>query len=588
MKPTFAKRASPSERRDIGTGRIPDTAEEIVTIGRPRCRTNGGCSDSVRNGNPATHEQAVPASKPRAAFTRRRVANPGDRTDFIDGADSSFRVRHDSSNFCHALSMQSLSRHEGDGRLLTVSRYESLESLEELEPEWNAFLTTTSASGFFLTWIWVHAWCRASAERYAPFVIVARDESGAIVGVAPLAIERETRILTLLGQSFWGQFVEFAVESGREYAAMDALCIAIASARGSAWNEVHFRFVGANSTFEQRLFEAFARGGIALCEVEVQAAPFTDLPDDIDAYYAGRSEHFAKRIRYIERRLGREGAVEFRVCDSVADVDEAFAVLVDMYAKRWGVPMEPDFSTFLYGLATELVPKRQVLLVGLYVNDIPVGASYDWIHEGRVLGNVWGWDPAWSTFEIGNILIARTLRLAIDRDYTVYDMLSGDASYKRRWGTRIRSVVELVSVRGVDDGIEPNDDGSVARGHIDEVKVIGSDLREHELTDTGIGRAGRLLIRGWIAPPSDADDRLYAFAQFGERRYALSLGMERSDVATALDDRSLSASGFRGILALSESMPAHQLVRVGIGRCATGSEYYLADGFEIVASDASP
>ena len=461
---------------------------------------------------------------------------------------------------------------------MTLERFDSLDALEQLSDDWDAFVGSTEARGFFLTWTWVHAWCLATREHYRPFVIVARNESGTLVGIAPLAINRASGTLEFLGQSYWGQFVEFAMAEGSEDAVMGELCRQIADQRGVSWSEARFRFVAMDSTFEHRLLAAFDRNDIALCEVEAEAAPYTELPSSIDDYYRNHSEHFAKRIRYLERRIAREGNVEFRVCDDVGDVDAAFRTLADMYEKRWSVPLEPAFATFLHALAKELVPQHRVLLVGLFVNGVPVGASYDWIHEGRILGNVWGWDSAWSRFEIGNVLIARTLRLAIERGYRVYDMLSGDAAYKRRWGTAIRTVVELRTVARMRAGIAtPSQDDVTALGHLDVAQLVDARLVDWDPSeDSSADRNLRLILRGWALMNGQSPSSAYAAAIVGGRRFELAYGEARPDVAVALGVRTPVECGFRGVLRVGDIGGGPHVVLIIVGDRATGAEQCFA------------
>jgi CelD/BcsL family acetyltransferase involved in cellulose biosynthesis len=460
--------------------------------------------------------------------------------------------------------------------VLTIVRYESARALDALAEEWDSFLRETSAHGFFLGWRWVRAWCAATKERYRPFVVVARDEANRLVGIAPLAVERASASLQLLGQSYWGQFVEFALAPDCEDAAMHALCADVVAARGANWRDASFRFVGLDSPFERRLVDVSNGLGVALCEIAVDAAPYAILPADVDAYFRGQGGHFAKWARRFERRLAREGTVEFRVCDDAASVDEAFATLADMYEKRWEAPLEPEFARFLQGLARELVPRREMLLAGLYVDGVAVGASLDWVYENRILGNVWGWDPAWAAFSIGNVLIAHTVRTGIERGYAAYDMLSGDAGYKRRWGNALRAVVELASVAGPVPGAVPATASESALGSLDEVRfTYASEPAEPDGAGFAAAAGLRVVLRGWGVPADPGAAGWYAAAHVGGRRFGVRYGGERPDVVAALGNDAFARCGFDGIVPLGDLPPGEYVLRIAIGDRTTHVEWLV-------------
>lgn len=59
-------------------------------------------------------------------------------------------------------------------------------AFDRLEPEWNELLFRSRAASIFLTWEWISAWCAGISDSVSPFVIVVRDESEKLIGVAPL------------------------------------------------------------------------------------------------------------------------------------------------------------------------------------------------------------------------------------------------------------------------------------------------------------------------------------------------------------------------------------------------------------------
>src|SRR5438445_11330075 len=68
---------------------------------------------------------------------------------------------------------------------MQVSAVTTRTELEAIAPEWNVLLQDSRADTIFLTWEYISSWLDAVAPHAEPLVLVARDESGRLVGIAP-------------------------------------------------------------------------------------------------------------------------------------------------------------------------------------------------------------------------------------------------------------------------------------------------------------------------------------------------------------------------------------------------------------------
>ena len=80
----------------------------------------------------------------------------------------------------------------------------------------------------------------------------------------------------------------------------------------------------------------------------------------------------------------------------------------------------------------------------LEVEGTAVAALYGWRIGGRYAYFQAGFDTAWADASVGLVLMAHTVREAIEEGADEYDLLLGDEDYKARFATDERRVESLV------------------------------------------------------------------------------------------------------------------------------------------------
>jgi len=464
-------------------------------------------------------------------------------------------------------------------RPFTVTRVDSLEAFDSFAHEWDDLLRSSEVNGFFLSRAWVRAWYVACAEEFEMFVLAVRDGAQRLVGIAPLALRRDSSELQFAGQSFWGEYLGFILDPRFDRTAADLICRALAETFRASWSSIRLRFVHADSRFEQVLIEHADIYGLYLRETSLEGAPFAALPSDIDAYFETRSSHFAKRVDYLERRLAKTGEVELRLAGENLDVAEGIEEFWRLYNLRWD-SFDPAFVAFHRQFAHELVARGEAWLAVLYVAGVAVAARYDFVYAGKVWSYLGGWDREWGRFEVGNVLIGRLLRLAIERGLYEYDFLAGDADYKRRWGTGIRAMADL---RNVDRAftVPPSDVGPAA-GTVDAVSFVDARSEDADPSqERRVAAGSRAVVSGWISGEPSRPELCAAFVTVGNRRFEVAYGIPRTDVAEALDDETKTSTGFQGVFRLEGLAPGRHVMRFGISDLSGRIQRILPEEFEL-------
>src|SRR5205085_1657873 len=78
-----------------------------------------------------------------------------------------------------------------------------------------------------------------------------------------------------------------------------------------------------------------AESGLAQVPQRRGAQPYAVLPDSWEEYLQSRTSKLRKRLRYLERALGREHQFELRQVAAPDELDPAFSELFRLHDLRW-------------------------------------------------------------------------------------------------------------------------------------------------------------------------------------------------------------------------------------------------------------
>jgi CelD/BcsL family acetyltransferase involved in cellulose biosynthesis len=80
-------------------------------------------------------------------------------------------------------------------------------------------------------------------------------------------------------------------------------------------------------------------------------------------------------------------------------------------------------------------------------NNEPIAAQYTFKYNRKVLCYLQGFDPAYSEYSVGNLIIMFLLRECIIEGFNEYDLMRGDEAYKARWTDKCVRNYEVRFVR---------------------------------------------------------------------------------------------------------------------------------------------
>lgn len=315
-----------------------------------------------------------------------------------------------------------------------------------LEQRWRD-LAASAPHSFFLSWQWISTWLRCMPPAIKPMLLVV-SSNGRPVATAIL-VKRTIWRHGLIPVRTW---VLNATGSRR----FDSICtehnglLADAQHQDSAWDEVLDYFATRDQDWDEfqldgvppSLADAWARKGMALRQTRLDIGRFLDLEGVRSSGSCIRT--LAPRVR--TRLRHTLGAVERRfgpaTITAPATVREAhgfFAELKELHIKRWRGQRHSDafdipfFERFHNNLIDRCFSEGLVQLARVRAGATTLGLLYNFIYQGRVSFYQSGINYA--AAERGDSIGLLVHALLIDHNarqgHSIYDMLAGDAQYKR-------------------------------------------------------------------------------------------------------------------------------------------------------------
>jgi len=160
-----------------------------------------------------------------------------------------------------------------------------------------------------------------------------------------------------------------------------------------------------------------------------------NLPDTFEEYLARLSKSLRYDVRKLDKKLFQEGKARIYAPENLAD---GLDILFEQHKKRWrskGLPGAFGAKTerFHRDWAKQAEKHDWLRLRVLEYEGKPIGAIYAMTFNGVCYYYQAGFDPEHAAISPGTLLVAHTIREAIEEGVKQFDFCRGDEPYKRRW-----------------------------------------------------------------------------------------------------------------------------------------------------------
>jgi CelD/BcsL family acetyltransferase involved in cellulose biosynthesis len=323
------------------------------------------------------------------------------------------------------------------GRALGLRPAESLEALRE---PWTAL--GDRSGNIFSTWEWATTWWRHYGAERPLQLATLHDESDRPVAILPLyqAFRRPVRIARFVGHGAADQLgpVCAPTESG----VIEALA---GSGHELGWDVLLADRLPGDSGW------GAAIGGKTLTH---ESSPVIDVAGlTWDDYLARRSSNFRSQVRRKERKLERDHGMTYRLSDGGPEqLSRDLDALFELHRARWreegSGAFEDTREAFHRDFASVAAERGWLRLWLAEVDGKPIAAWYGFRFAGADWYYQFGRDPEWDRSSVGLVLLAHTVRDAIEAGQREYKLLRGGEGYKDRFATGDAGLDTIAAGRG--------------------------------------------------------------------------------------------------------------------------------------------
>ncbi len=356
---------------------------------------------------------------------------------------------------------------------------------EALQAGWSRLLAESSEPSIFLSPEWVVAWRRNFAPGREAFLITARDEGGALIGLAPFyrrrlgpAALRGPRILAFLGDEGVGSEylgVLTRKESEPEFVA------SLARRMEGRWDLADLRGLRSDCAGAALLIRSFGSRDPDRIHRERHPCSSIPLPGDYEAYLASLPAKFRTTVRYRTNKLVKNFAVRLVRTAREEELDAHLERFFEMHQGRWeaeghpGSFYHPRKREFYREVSAGFLRRGWLRFYHLEVDGVVRAAQYGFAHGGVLHSLQEAFDTGFRPRGVGGIgvvLRGMAIRECIAEGLRAYDFLGGGEEFKTRWGTSPH-YVERVRIGS------PGPAGGLAYVLTAEVRDAKIWIREH-------------------------------------------------------------------------------------------------------------
>jgi CelD/BcsL family acetyltransferase involved in cellulose biosynthesis len=323
----------------------------------------------------------------------------------------------------------------------------------DLRTEWDALLKRSITQVPFLLWDYLHAWWQTKGGGEWPadssqLAIITAHEGDKLVGIAPLFVSEKTgqpRALRFIGQ------VEVS----------DYLDLIVAPEYLERFTSALLAFLYKEPTLKSLplLLDNILEGSPSLAALQasateqnwnyldeiLQPSPYIPTAPDWEQYLAGLD----KKQRHEIRRKMRNATTQHDPSWYIMQHGEKCQQEMDdfLYMMR----NEPHKDTFLNPLMVDFMQavaeaacSNKILQLAFLVMDgEKAGAYLSFINDKKLLVYNSAWNPKFSQFSPGWVLLSHLIQWAIENGFSEVDMMRGNEKYKYKFGGINRHVLSV-------------------------------------------------------------------------------------------------------------------------------------------------
>ncbi len=340
---------------------------------------------------------------------------------------------------------------------VTLQIHQNLSDLVNLETEWKELLGRSATNTIFQTWQWNRLWWKHFGRPGELFLFCVRDSGDNLLGVAPLFyhLDRDQRkTIQFIGGTDLSDYLDFIVSEGSEASFYSAV-VDFLSTHLDLWDVLDLHCLPPESP-TLKIFRGLCKqkGFREILTVE-DVCPRVKLPSSWNEFLAGMSQKQRHEIKRKINKIRRESEGCRYIAVDSASFPEGIQSFVDLHQKSNARKM--DFMNtkrkgFFREMAWLLLQEGWLELVFLEANHHKLAGLLNFRYRDTVYAYNSGYDPEFSHWSPGWVLISHSIRNAIEGGARDYDFLRGNESYKYQFNARDTEIYNCIIQMGEEKG----------------------------------------------------------------------------------------------------------------------------------------
>lgn len=325
-----------------------------------------------------------------------------------------------------------------------------------MQLEWNTLLEQSLNPTFFLSYEWMSCWWQIFGEGCSLFIIQVRDESGALVALAPLCIQQQFalkylpyRSLRMIGTNQANpDYLGFIIHKDHGAAAVDSI-LKFIDEQKHQWDELDIESLPLENEASRSILQRLKHDANLLCLNNDQKIMFIDLPQNLDAFLAS----FSSKHRYNLRRRSRQFAQDHHGTFGRAETVESALHILDRlfnlhHLRAAAVGRTEAFSDLrIRQMHADFIRKHfasgRIYLYYLRIGGELQACLYGFQYGDRFYFYQMGYNPDFDHISLGTTMMLKSIEFAILNKFKYFDFLRGEEPYKRSW-TKNERLVKFV------------------------------------------------------------------------------------------------------------------------------------------------
>lgn len=347
--------------------------------------------------------------------------------------------------------------------MLKLEIIDSLEKFSALRDDWDNLLDNSSADNIFLTWEWQFNWWKAFSGGRKLHIILARNETGKLMGIAPLYIARKN-IINLIpynelgfigsGNETTSEYLDFICYKGNEEEVLSAL-LKLSSSGLATTHMLLLSDMPEDSQSKNHILGYINKNRFSyLIKEERPFCPTIKPSSNWETYVQGLPKFMRRNLRSSLRKLEKDFTIELRKFNDISNSNGAFEHFQRLYADRRKQKSEKNkytsetYKIFQENTMKSLSEKRWLYLCFLSLNNVMAAAQYCFRYKDKLYFYQNGADNNYAKLNVSQNLIGYIIKEAHENGITECDLLRGEEWYKMRWANGLRKKIAITISSG--------------------------------------------------------------------------------------------------------------------------------------------